>query len=227
MARKLRASSRQRNVVVNTDNDGDSKITYSRKSVNTAVKKTNITKKVVDNCKDLTYYTFYASTKKHNRKRNIDPIPLWDSVCLVFSSTFFLIPAYFSYIQSNMICDILALLSVCTALVSMNYWRNSVHGWRLFMDHIFSRVSCTAYLCTFLYELPPLKPVIMALVVVNMLLIGFSYFYSCYLWENDYPQWVYIHMIFHLLGSTGEILVVVASYDTDRLQQITNWLHSQ
>ena len=171
MARKLRASSRQRNVVVNTDIDGDSKITYSRKSVNTAAKKTTITKKVVDNCsKDVTYYTFYASTKKHNRKRNIDPIPLWDSACLVFSSTFFLIPAYFSYIQSNMICDILALLSVCTALVSMNYWRNSVHGWRLFMDHIFSRVSCTAYLCTFLYELPPLKPAIMALVVVNMLL---------------------------------------------------------
>lgn len=220
---RSRASSRKRHVVVSPDGDGDSKITCSSEYVKTVARDKKVTK--VDDCKDVTYYTFYASTKKQSRKRNIDPIPLWDSACLVFSSTFFLIPAYFSHIQSNTICDILALLSVCTAIVSMNYWRNSVHGWRLFLDHIFSRVSATAYLCTFLYKFPPLNPVIMALVVGNMLLIAFSYIYSCYLWENDYPQWVYVHMMFHLLGSTGEILVVVSSYDTDRLQQITNWLH--
>ena len=155
-------------------------------------------------------------------KRNVNPVPMWDSMCLIFSSSFFLIPAYYAYVQSNSLGYFCMVVSILTSLVSMNYWRHSTsEGWSLRLDYLFSRGSFVVYLVIGVCYVRNIHLIIIGW--IQAFLIIFFYKLSCYLWDKDSPNWVYAHMLFHLVGSLNKALVVLGSFDDVRTEEITTF----
>ena len=180
-----------------------------------------------------------VDTNVHKVKRNINPVPMWDSACLIFSSSFFLIPAYYAYLQNIDLAYFCMVVSILTSLVSMNYWRHSTsEGLSLKLDYLFSRGSFLIYLSsgtyspTHSYSLTHSRTHSGVCYVrnINLIIIGwiqafliiFFYKLSCYLWDKDSPYWVYAHMCFHLVGSLNKALVVLGSFDNLRANEVTS-----
>lgn len=163
-----------------------------------------------------------VDTNVHKVKRNINPVPMWDSLCLIFSSSFFLIPAYYAYLQNIDLAYFCMVVSILTSLVSMNYWRHSTsEGWSLKLDYLFSRGSFLIYLTIGVCYVRNIHLIIIGW--IQAFLIIFFYKLSCYLWDKDSPYWVYAHMCFHLVGSLNKALVVLGSFDDVRANEVTSF----
>ena len=163
-----------------------------------------------------------VDTNVHKVKRNINPVPMWDSACLIFSSSFFLIPAYYAYLQNIDLAYFCMVVSILTSLVSMNYWRHSTsEGWSLKLDYLFSRGSFLIYLTIGVCYVRNIHLIIIGW--IQAFLIIFFYKLSCYLWDKDSPYWVYAHMCFHLVGSLNKALVVLGSFDDVRANEVTSF----
>ena len=76
------------------------------------------------------------------KRRNVFPIPFYESLCLVMSSCFFLLPGYYAFLEN---LPFHGSVSIVTTIVSANYWRYAVEGTRRNVDLIVAKVSFMIY----------------------------------------------------------------------------------
>jgi hypothetical protein len=141
------------------------------------------------------------------RERNRYPVALVDSVCLVCSSLFFLIPGYFA-LRKGLYWYLIT--SVTTTAVSVNYWRHAVPGFRRDLDMIFAKISFAIYFLTGFLNIKDCGVLVLAWPIC-FAIIGF-YTLSSVFWEKDSAFWVYFHMLFHFFVAVEQYLVLFASF---------------
>ena len=75
-------------------------------------------------------------------KRNVFPIPWYESLYLIVSSCFFLFPGYYAFHEN---LPFHGVVSIVTTIVSANYWRHAIEGTRRNVDLIVAKVSFMIY----------------------------------------------------------------------------------
>lgn len=140
--------------------------------------------------------------------RNQYPVPLFDSICLVISSMFFLIPGLQAFH-----CGMkwYGVLSFVTSAVSMNYWYLAVPGWRRNLDLFMAKFSFIIYFITgALYVTDSMLLVVGWPLCVCILI---SYWMSSQRWQRDCWTWVLCHMSFHFFVAIEQAIVITGSFD--------------
>lgn len=126
---------------------------------------------------------------------------------LVISSCFFMIPGTYAFMHG---VAFLGVLSCITTLVSINYWRDAVEGWRRDADLFVAKVSFCIYFVIGVVHVRDWH--ILVVGWPNTALMLGSYFLSNKLWKDGSAMWIYCHMAFHLFVSFGQLIVVHGSY---------------
>lgn len=128
-------------------------------------------------------------------------------ILLVISSIFFLIPGLYALMYG---VNHLALLSCITTLISINYWRDAVDGWRRHADLVIAKLSFCIYFITGVVHIRDWH--ILLVGWPNTFLMLGAYYLSNILWQQQSAYWIYCHMAFHLFVSIGQLIVVHGSY---------------
>jgi hypothetical protein len=140
-------------------------------------------------------------------RQNKHPIPFEQSVYLVVSSCFFLIPGAYAFISSWPLV-LYGLVSVVTTLVSANYWRDAVSGsWRHKADLVIAKVSFVIYFVSGIVFFGK-NMHFLAVGIPGCLAIITCYVMSLRMWDADSSTWVYFHMMFHLFVALEQFLVL-------------------
>jgi hypothetical protein len=121
---------------------------------------------------------------------------------LVGTSTLFLLPALYGYSKG---IPILPTVTVFTTLVSINYWKNPVEGFRKNMDLIFSKFSATTYV---IYGNLYMKPTNLFYGYINLFFIFYLYHMSCLFHRKSDPLWVVYHIAFHYFVMNGKFMIL-------------------
>ncbi len=138
------------------------------------------------------------------------PKPLSETIWLVFSSFFFLVPGTYAFL--NAYCYkwlyLYGSLSVCTTGCSINHWRRAEDGIRRKIDIVAASIAFIAYVITgFVY-----LPLYLSFVTVGTIIS--SFLVSDYLSRRNYPYWVFIHMFFHFSVSVTKCFIIYYMIDT-------------
>ena len=145
----------------------------------------------------------FSSHHMKKQRRNIFPVSNQDSICLMVSSCFFLIPGCYAFNNSLYFHGI---VSFVTTAISINYWRHAVEGWRRTADLWTAKISFVIYFisgCVFVRDLQ-----LLAIGIPGCMLILVCYYLSSRYWEKDSWMWVYFHMLFHLFVALEQFLVL-------------------
>ena len=113
---------------------------------------------------------------------------------LILSSSLWLIPGtYVLFYKQSAFSSVITYTITAT---SMNYWWNPTVS-NLFYDQVTSHIGCFFYLTNSMLFLPgiPLKGLALGSVVTYYLV----YRHSCHLHQCNNENWVYCHILFHLL----------------------------
>lgn len=151
-------------------------------------------------------------------RRNAFPVHPHDSICLVVSSCFFLIPGCYAFYTALYFYGCVSFL---TTLVSANYWRHAVHGWRRTADLITAKVSFAIYFisgCLFIQD-----PKTVVVGIPGCAMIIFCYYSSNRLWDMDSWTWVYFHMSFHLFVALEQFLVLYGGVEINAPKYLFNF----
>lgn len=128
-------------------------------------------------------------------------------VLLVISSLFFMIPGCYALLHG---VNHFALLSCMTTIISINYWRNAVDGWRRHADLVIAKLSFLIYFITGVVHIRDWH--ILLVGWPNTFLMLGAYYLSNMLWQQQSGYWIYCHMAFHFFVSIGQLVVVHGSY---------------
>ncbi len=131
---------------------------------------------------------------------------------LVVSSSFFMIPgmyALYSGVYS------LGILSCITTIISINYWRDAVNGWRRHADLLIAKISFVIYFLTGVVHIRDLHVLLIGW--PNTALILVTYYLANSLWTQESEYWIYFHMAFHFFVSIGQLIVVHGSYVLEKV----------
>ena len=131
------------------------------------------------------------------------PKPFKITKWLCISSCFLCVPGVYGFYHR---LYLYGTVSTYTSILSINHWRDAKDGRRRLMDRISASscfclyfVSGSLYcqgICFYGYAIP----------ILGMILS--SFFTSNYLSIRWHPHWVYSHIIFHLLSSLSQLLVI-------------------
>ena len=147
--------------------------------------------------------SFDERIPQEENRRNVFPVDKNDSFCLVISSCFFLIPGSYAFYNDLYFYGV---VSFVTTIVSVNYWRDAVEGWRRSADLLMSKVSFAIYFISGCFFMRDLR--LLAIGIPGCGMIILCYFFSNRYWEKDSFAWVYFHMVFHLFVSIEQLLVL-------------------
>jgi hypothetical protein len=99
-----------------------------------------------------------------------------------------------------------AVVSFVTTVVSINYWRHAIDGYRRTADLITAKASFVIYFvsgCLFIRDVS-----LLAIGIVGCASIIFFYNLANMSWNNDESIWVAYHMMFHLSVAFEQYLVL-------------------
>ena len=143
------------------------------------------------------------------RKRNVFPLSYSESICLMISSMFFLIPGYYALKRHLFFYFV---TSTVTSIISVNYWRNAVPGLRKMLDLIVAKASFGIYFATGILKIRDMYTLLYAWPLC--MAISLFYYLSNRSWDNNSGSWVIFHMIFHLCVALEQYVVLEASFKT-------------
>jgi hypothetical protein len=130
-------------------------------------------------------------------------ISINDSYLLIISSCFFIIPALIAFTKKIFF---LSILSTITTIVSVNYWRNAIVGFRRNMDLITAKVSFIIYFTVGIFCIKDIK--LYTIGIPGVFAIGFFYYMSNKYWKLNSKLWIYFHMLFHLFVALEQSFVI-------------------
>ena len=128
---------------------------------------------------------------------------------IVLSSTSFLGPSIYGYIQEEYI---ISYTLCCASLISMNYWRNANYSWRRIIDRLFAKFAFIVLFTNCIWYVRG------KLLLINcytfLVLFVYCYYMSNKLGEttnNKLPNnelWWKYHIVFHLLMSYDQMIII-------------------
>jgi hypothetical protein len=142
------------------------------------------------------------------------PKPLSETIWLVFSSFFFLVPGTYAFLNAYFYkwLFLYGSLSLSTTVCSINHWRRAEDGIRRKMDIVAASIAFIAYVITgFVY-----LPLYLSFVTVGTIIS--SFLVSDYLSRRNYPYWFFTHMFFHFSVSVTKCFIIYYMIDTHVLQ---------
>ena len=145
--------------------------------------------------------------KMTEHPRNVFPIPYFDSICLMSSSMFFLLPGYYAWTRHMYFYF---ATSTVTTIISVNYWRNAVPGLRKMLDLTVAKASFGIYFATGIIKIREMYTLLYAWPLCMAIAVFYSL--SNQSWDNDSAYWVVFHMLFHLCVALEQYVVLVASF---------------
>lgn len=143
--------------------------------------------------------------EKIERKNNF-PLSNFHSNCLCFSSLFFLIPSLYAF-NNNL--KYYGLLSLLTSIISINFWRNAIDGFRRKLDAVFAKVSFMIYFITGFNYIDDFTVYITAWIICVGIILCF--YLSHRQWDKDKESWIIFHMLFHFFVAIEKFIVLYYS----------------
>lgn len=139
--------------------------------------------------------------------KNTFPLKYYERNYLVISSCFFLIPAIIAFCYR---AHILGATSSIVSLISVNYWRHAIPGWRKTFDLIVAKVSFVFYFITGCLHVRENIYHIIGWPVCALII--YFYLKSNSKWDKNCTSWVYHHVLFHLFVALEQTVVIVGGY---------------
>lgn len=150
----------------------------------------------------------HHTSHHHERNSKLFIHNAYESICLVFSSFLFLLPGIFA-----LKCGAFSpgFVSVVTAIVSANYWRDAGPGIRRNLDLLVAKVSFCIY---FVYGAMFVRHHLLLWIGWPICaLIIFSYLLSNHHWKFFRKRWVIFHMLFHFFVAIEQLIVIIGSFE--------------
>ena len=122
---------------------------------------------------------------------------------LVLSSLFFTIPSIYAFINSLYNFSILLLF---TSLISINYWRKATYSWRRNMDLIFAKLSFIIFLFNGIFYVRSVIYLITG--YTGLIFLLYCYYLSAKLLKLKNNNWYKYHMVFHLIMTYEQIIII-------------------
>lgn len=138
------------------------------------------------------------------------PKPLSETIWIVFSSCFFLVPGTYALLNSYC-CKWIYLygcLSLCTTICSVNHWRRAEDGVRRKIDKAAAWTAFIAYVITGFVYLPLCLSFVTAGTIISSFLV------SDYLSQRHHQYWCCTHMFFHFSVSVTKCFIIYYIIDT-------------
>ena len=129
---------------------------------------------------------------------------------LIISSCFFMIPGIYAFTHDILL---LGVLSSITTLVSINYWRHAVEGWRRNADLFVAKLSFCIYFIIGVIHVRDFH--ILLVGWPNTFLILGSYYLSNVLWEKNIFIWHFI-FLYQLVNLLLYMVVMLFIYNNKR-----------
>ena len=132
------------------------------------------------------------------------PKPLSQTLWIVGSSCFFLVPAIYAFLNVLYFewLYLYASISVCTTVCSVNHWRRAEDGIRRKIDQASARIAFIVYVVTGFYYLP------IYLSIVTVLTIATSFAISDHLSLMHHSLWPLSHIFFHLSVTVTKMFII-------------------
>jgi hypothetical protein len=139
---------------------------------------------------------------------------------LTFSSTFFMAPALYGFLNH---LYLVPTVLVGASLISMNYWRHATYSYRRLVDRYYSKFAFIICFVNGIMHLQGHKQ--LAIGYGHAFAITYTYYLSekcssmqvCYGQTN---QWYKYHMLFHTFTMSGQFLVIYSIIQYKRANQI-------
>ncbi len=136
--------------------------------------------------------------------KNSYPIKSHERNCLVISSCFFVLPSVIAFCRG---IYVLGTVSVIISLISANYWRHAIPGWRKDLDLIAAKVSFVFYLIMGCMHIREGFYHIIGWPICFLAI--YAFLQSGKKWDEHSPNWVYFHMMFHMCIASGKIVIIL------------------
>jgi hypothetical protein len=145
------------------------------------------------------------------------PKPLSETIWLVGSSFFFLIPGTYAflYAYSYKWLYLYGSLSLSTTICSVNHWRRAEDGIRRKIDIAAASIAFIAYVITGFVFMP------LYLSFGTVATIISSFIVSDYLSRRRHPYWFLPHMFFHLSVSATKCFIIYYIIHTTAFNHFT------
>ena len=136
-------------------------------------------------------------------------MPFCQSIWLVFSSCFFLLPAIYA---RSMHCYLFYYLSIITSLMSAIHWIQAETGLRQKIDILTAIVSFFIYFVTGVIF-------IRGYILLTLGIIGLFFMLSCFYLSHKMAsigssKWICFHFCFHICVALEQLLVIYAMMHT-------------
>ena len=119
---------------------------------------------------------------------------------IVVSSTFFLVPAWYSYINR---LYWLSCVLTSTSVISANYWKRANYSWERLLDRVFAKLCFIIFVVNGVVHLKGSTDCILG--YSGLVLLVYCYFMSCH---SSNPNWWKYHMTFHFITACSQILII-------------------
>lgn len=128
----------------------------------------------------------------------------WEiSKWIVLSSSFLLIPPFYSFINGLHLYGFALLFS---SLISMNFWRRATYSWRRTLDLVYCKGLFILFLGTGLIYVKGFFPLIAG--YSGLFLITMCYNLSCVNYTLKTNSWYMYHMAFHFFLMVEQLLIL-------------------
>ena len=119
---------------------------------------------------------------------------------LILSSSSFLLPSYYAYINNFYGLSIISLL---VSIISSGHWYRTSNFTLRIMDLIMAKIGFGIYFTLLILNT---KVRMKEILLLNTMII--FYFLSNYRITNKKEDWVYYHMIFHMFVTIDQIMTI-------------------
>ena len=130
-----------------------------------------------------------------------------DSRWITLSSISFCIPAIYAYYR---LLYFHFLLYFFVSIISANYWRKATYSWRRTLDITYSKIS---FIISLGYGFVYITDICYLYICYSFLfLIAYLYYVSYKLHKLNNKHWINAHMLFHILITCLQFIVVDSIY---------------
>ena len=124
---------------------------------------------------------------------------------LILSSSSFLLPSYYAYINNFYGLSIISLL---VSIISSGHWYRTSNLTLRIMDLIMAKIGFGIYFTLLILNT---KVRMKEILLLNTMII--FYFLSNYRITNKKEDWVYFHMIFHIFVTIDQMMTIKGLLD--------------
>ena len=149
----------------------------------------------------------------------IESLPWHKSRWLVLSSAMMIAPLYIhQHINYN------TIITCITSLISINYWRRAVYGWRRTMDIITANIAGIIMFVNGIIYIRYTPYVMIS--ASGLLILMYSFYLSCVYYAVKRQSWWKYHILFHTIAIC-ELFILLDSINDYNKNKVGTIIHSE